>query len=133
MKRILLAVLLALCVGSLSAQSDAPKNRYQSATVVHVDEHMMPANLIGGVVENGVPQPQRYTYDVSVRLNCDIYDIRYESTVNHLPSMFSVNSTVSVRRDDDWMDVATPDSNHVLKLGIVSKHRADDLACASKE
>lgn len=132
MKRTLLAAFLA-CFWStaLYAQSDAPRNSYQLGTVVHVEEHMMPANLIGGVIDGTIPQPQKYIYDVSVRVDCRDYVIRYESQINHLPSVFSLQSSVDVRLDDDRMDVALPSSGRVLRLGIVSSSRVSDQECAT--
>jgi hypothetical protein len=119
----------------LNAQTDTTKKGYQPATVVHVDEHMMPANPIGGVIDidNEVPQPQHYVYDVEVRLGCDVYVGRYESPVNHLPPVFSPNHNLSVRLDGDLMDVSTPDTNRPLSLWIVSTRRAGDAACAAND
>jgi hypothetical protein len=134
MNKVLPLALLLFAVTSvvLNAQTDATKKSYQSATVVHVDEHMMPASLIGGVIDidNEVPQPQHYVYDVDVRLGCDVYVGRYESPVNHLPPVFSANHNLSVRLDGDLMAVSTQDTNRPLSLWIVSTRRASDPACA---
>lgn len=132
MKRIVLAAFLVCFLSTaFYAQSDAPRSSYQLGTVVHVKEHMMPANFIGGVIDDTVPQPQQYIYDVSVRIDCVDYVIRYESTVNHLPAIFSLHSTVDVRRDGDRMDIVSPGSGSVLTLGIVSSVRASDPGCAA--
>jgi len=58
MKKVLPLAFLLFAVTSavLNAQTDAAKKDYQSATVVHVDQHMMPANPIGGVIDNAGPQ-----------------------------------------------------------------------------
>lgn len=131
MKRILLAASLACFLSTaFYAQSDGPRSSYQLGTVVHVKEHMMPASFIGGVIDDTVPQPQEYIYDVSVRIDCVDYVIRYESTVNHLPAFFSLNSSVDVRVDGDRMDIALS-GGRVLTLGIVSSSRASDQGCAA--
>ena len=91
----------------------------------------MPANLIGGVIDGSIPQPQEYIYDVSVRIDCREYVIRYESQINHLPSVFSLQSSVDVRLEDDRMEVALPGSGRVLTLGIVSRSRVSDPGCAA--
>lgn len=135
MKKVLPLAFLFFAATStvLNAQTDAPKKNYRSATVVHVDQHMMPANPVGGVIDNGVPQPQQYSYDMSVRLGCDIYVARYESPIHYLPSVFSPNHNVTVRLDGDVMDVSMPETHRTLKLWIVSSRRASDPACAAND
>ena len=91
----------------------------------------MPADLIGGVIDGTIPQPREYIYDVSVRVDCRDYVVRYESQINHLPSVFSLQSSVDVRLDDDRMEVALPSSGRVLTLGIVSSSRVSDQGCAT--
>ncbi len=136
MNKVLTLAFLLFAVTSvvLNAQTEAAKKGYQ-ATVIHVDEHMMPANLIGGVtdMDNEVPQPQHYVYDVKVRLGCDVYVGRYESPVNHLPPAFSPNHNLSVRLNGDLMDVSTADANRPLNLWVVSSQRASDSACAAND
>ena len=135
MKKVLPLVFLLFAATStiLNAQTNAPKKNYQSANVVHIDQHMMPANPIGGVIDNAGPQLQQYSYDLSLRLGCDIYVARYESPIHYLPSVFSPNHNVTVRLDGDAMDVSLPDTHRDLKLGIVSSQRAGDPACATSD
>ena len=132
MKRTLLTAFLACFLSTaLYAQSDAPRNSYQLGTVVHIKEHMMPANFIGGVIDGTIPQPQEYIYDVSVRIDCVDYVIRYDSLVNQRPAIFSLGNSVDVRVDVDRMDVAMPRSGGVLTMGIVSSSRVSDQGCAA--
>jgi hypothetical protein len=135
MKQVLPLALLLIGVTSttLNAQTDATKKGYQSATVVHVDQHMMPANPIGGVIDNGVPQPQEYSYDVSIRLGCEVYVGRYESPIHYLPPVFAPNHNVNVRLDGDFLNVSLPDAKRAMKLGIVSSEQASDPACAAND
>jgi len=74
---------------------------------------------------------QQYSYDVSVRLGCDIYVARYESPIHYLPSVLSPNHNVNVRLDGEFLDVSLPDTHRTLKLGVVSSERASDPACAT--
>ena len=129
MKRTLLTTFLVLSVGIvwLHAQSG---NRSQSATVVQVAEHMMPANYIGGVIDGTVPQPQEYFYDVELRLNCDIYVGRYESDTNRRPAAFALNRTVNVLLHDNLALLSLPKDGPSLRIVIVSHRRANDQGCA---
>lgn len=132
MKRTLLAAFGALSFGAVLLHAQA-RNGYQSATVVHVVEHMMPADYIGGVIDGTVPQPQKYFYDVKLRLNCDIYVGRYESLTNRRPAAFAINRTVSVLLDDDLALLSLPQDGPPLSLVIVSHRRATDQGCASSD
>jgi hypothetical protein len=131
MTRILMTAMVALWFGVISLYAQSSRSSYQLATVVHVHEQMMPANLIGGVIDDTIPQPQEYFYDVSVGIGCDVYVIRYESPINQLPVIFSLGSSVDVRVDRDRMNVALPGGGGVLRLGIVSSHRSNDRGCVA--
>jgi len=130
MKRTSLAAFLALSFGAVWVHAQA-RNSCQSATVVRVVEHMMPANYIGGVIDGSVPQPQKYFYDDELRLNCDLYLGRYESLINRRPAAFAINHTVSVLLDDDRASLSLPKDGPPLSLVIVSHRRASDQGCAS--
>ncbi len=38
-----------------------------------------------------------YSYDIGIRLNCDVYIGRYESATDYLPAVFAPQHTVDVR------------------------------------
>lgn len=93
----------------------------------------MPANYIGGVIDGSVPQPQKYFYDVKLRLNCDTYVGRYASLVKRRPAAFALNRTVNVLLDDDLALLSLPEDGPPLSLVIVSHRRASDQGCASND
>ena len=115
--------LLALCA-VLQGQMSQSDSGCRSATVVSLKNHMMPADFIGGVIDNEIPQPQRYIYDLGIRLDCDLYVGRYESTENQTPSLFDINHNLNVRIDDGLMILGSPPNGRTLKTVIVSDERA---------
>lgn len=132
MKRTLLTAFLTLSFGVPLLQAQA-RNGYQSATVIQVHEHMMPASYIGGVIDGTVPQPQEYFYDVEIRLNCDIYVGRYESLTNRRPAAFQLNRTVNALLEGGIALLSLPQDGSPLRTMIVSHRRASNQGCSINE
>ena len=121
-KAIVVLFLEFLAFASLRAQTSSADPRYQSATVVSLTRHMLPADPIGGVIQGGIPQPQEYFYDVGIRLDCNLYVGRYESSTVPLPPMVDLNQIIKVRMDDGQMVLIKQDGQP-LTAGIVSVER----------
>jgi hypothetical protein len=132
MKRVLSVSLVALPLLLVYIQADAKTGRqqgYEPATVVSVDKHETPSNNAGGTPTDAPLQTDDYSYDVGIRLNCNIYVGRYESATDYLPSVFAPNHTVDVRLDKHLMYVSLPDGDRILKMGIVSHKRVKEESC----
>jgi len=71
-------------------------------------------------------QSEYYLYNVSVQLNCEVYDLRYESELNDLPSELSANDRVPVRLKKNVMYIDFPDDR--VKMRIVH-HKLSETAC----
>ena len=112
------AGLLALFT-PLHAQTTQSDSGYKPATVVSLKSHMMPANFIGGVIQGEIPQPQEYFYDIEVRLDCNLYIGRYESSTVESSASFDVNSTVKVRMTDNQMSLMSH-AGHAVATDLVS-------------
>jgi hypothetical protein len=130
MKRILsLSVLSsALLVVFLHAQSKHMKG-YKPATIVSVEEYVAPSNYVGGSPSHAPLQAGTYSYNVGVRLDCNIYVGCYESGIDYLPSVLAPNHTVDVRLDNHLLYVSLPESDRIVKMGIVSHSRLKQQAC----
>ena len=129
MKRILsLAVLLsALLVVYLHAQSKH-MNGYEPATIVSVEKYVALSKYVG-TPSDAPLQPETYSYNVGVRLDCNIYVGRYESWIDYLPSVLAPNQTVDVQLDNHLLYVTLPESDRVVKMRIVSRSRLKQQAC----
>ena len=104
---------------------------YEAATVISVDRFQPVSNYLG---ENPADAPLRareYSYDIGIRLACNIYVGRYESAINYLPSAFARNQIVDVRLQKHILYVSLPDSDWDVKMGIVSRRRVRDESCAA--
>jgi hypothetical protein len=95
---------------------------YQTATVVSVDKHVSESNYVGGGPSDAPLQAEDYSYDIGIRLNCDVYVGRYESATDYLPSAFATQHAVDVRLQKHIMYVSLPDTDREVKMGIVN-HR----------
>jgi hypothetical protein len=132
-KKVPAVALLALLAWfvPVHAQVRQPDSGRKTATVVSLKKHMMPADFIGGVINDVIPQPQKYIYDVEIRLDCNLYVGRYESSINQIPSIFNLNHAVNVRTDGDLMMLSSPQGGAILTTAIVSYERAN--SCPATE
>ena len=105
------------------------KDQYQTATVVSVDKHVSESNYVGGSPSDAPLQAEEYSYDIGIRLNCNIYIGRYESATDYLPSVFSPKHTVDVRFQKHIMYVSLPESDRELKMGVVGHRRVKEEGC----
>ncbi len=116
--------LFALCA-PLHAQVGRIDSGNKPATVVSLTKHMMPADFIGGVINDEIPQPQKYVYDVGIRFDCTLYVGRYESSTNETLSTFHLNDAVNVGMIDGLMTLSAPQGGKVVTTVVVSDERAN--------
>ena len=107
------------------------KDQYQTATVVSVDKHVSESNYVGGSPSDAPLQAEDYSYEIGIRLNCNIYIGRYESATDYLPSVFSPKHSVDVRLQKHIMYVSLPESDREVKMGIVGHSRVREESCAA--
>ena len=105
------------------------KDQYQTATVVSVDKHVSESNYVGGSPSDAPLQAEDYSYEIGIRLNCNIYIGRYESATDYLPSVFSPKHSVDVRLQKHIMYVSLPESDREVKMGIVGHRRVREEGC----
>jgi hypothetical protein len=123
-------ILSALLV-YLHADAKRPsKDQYQTATVVSVDKHLSQSNYVGTSASDAPLQADDYSYDIGIRLDCNVYIGRYESPIDYLPSVFSPKHTVDVRFQKHIMYVSLPDSDREVKMGIVGHRRVKQEDCS---
>ena len=107
------------------------KDRCQTATVVTVDKHVSESNYAGGSPSDAPLQAENYSYDIGIRLNCNIYIGRYESATDYLPSALSLSHAVDVRLQKHDMYVSLPDGDREVKMGIVGHSRLKEKSCVT--
>jgi hypothetical protein len=127
MKKIFLA--LVLC-GLLTAVFADSRSGYEPATVIGVRHHETPSNYVGSNPSDAPLQARVYDYDVAIRLNCTVYQVRYESETNYMPAVFAPNHAVDVSLAKRFLYVSLP-ADRELRLGIESRRRLDSEACSS--
>ena len=109
------------------------KDQYQTAAVVSVDKHIPKSNYVGGSPSDAPLQAGDYSYDIGIRLNCNIYIGRYESATDYLPAVFSPRHAVDVRLQKQVMYVSLPESDREVKMGITSRHLLKGNQCAAND
>ena len=126
---------IVLCIGILAAVSavtvpriTAESTQSQEGTIVRVQKRNQTTTPVraGAVVGHAPPQSGYYRYDVSVQLNCEVYNLRYESEFDDLPSELSANNRVPVRLKKNVMYLDLP--GDTLKMRIVH-HKVSETAC----
>jgi hypothetical protein len=132
MKKTLIVSVLMLSALLVYLHADTKKNSrigYQTATVVSVDKHAAESNYVGSPSDAPL-QAEDYSYDIGIRLNCDVYVGRYESATNYLPSAFATRHAVDVRLQKHIMYVSLPDTDREVKMGIVDHRLLKGEQCA---
>ena len=97
-------------------------HEYLEGTVVRVEEHQTP-DRAGGENPGGAPvaDPETYTYDIAVQVNCGTYVGRYQSWYEYVPSLFAPNQKIHLRLTRGVIYVSVPNERQV-ELKIVNRH-----------
>ncbi len=110
-------------------RTTAIEDGYQTAAVVSVANHVSPFNYVGDNPSDAPLRANDYSYDIGIRLNCNLYVGRYESGTKYLPSVFAANHEVDVLLHKHIIYVSLPFSDEAVMLGIVRHRRIRDEAC----
>ncbi len=102
----------------------------QNATVVSIEQYTPPSNYVGDSPSDAPLQANGSSYDVRIRLNCDVYVGRYETATGYVPSAFAPNHPVNVRLARHEMYVTLPTGDQV-EMGIVSHKHDKQQACST--
>jgi hypothetical protein len=125
-----------LCVSILAIVSTVPMpyavgqfKQHQPGTIVSVQKQDVSTPLVrtGADTDRTPLQSHYYLYNVSVRLNCDVYVGRYESELNDLPSSLAPNNSVPVRLTKHTMYLDFPGDS--VKMRIVQHKVSQEAAC----
>jgi hypothetical protein len=120
-----------LWMGWPARSNGTVEQEYETATIVSVERHQTVSNYLG---ENPADAPLRardYTYDIGIRLACNVYVGRYQSALNYLPSSFATNQIVDVRLQKHVLYVSVPGNDWDVRMGIVSHRRVRDESCTA--
>jgi len=121
----ILAIVSAVTITYAVGQSKEP----QQGTIVNVQKQDVatpPARTSADPVRTPL-QSHYYLYNVSVRLNCDVYVGRYESELDNLPSELSANNSVPVRLRKRVMYLDFP--GDTVKMQIVHHNVSHEVGC----
>ena len=126
MKKII-AVLLFVLLGMACLAADT-KPQYQSANVVSVKPHETPSNYVGDNPTDAPLVAQDDGYDINLRLNCNVYELRYLSAIDYLPSVFVPQRQVNVYQEKHFMYVDVAGGRDV-RVPITSRRRSHEASC----
>jgi len=121
----ILAIVSAVTITYAAGQSKQP----QQGTIVNVQKQDVatPRAQTGTDPVRTPLQSHHYLYNVSVRLNCDVYVGRYETELDNLPSELSANNYVPVRLLKRVMYLDFP--GDTVKMQIVHHQVSHEVAC----
>jgi len=116
---------VAVTVTYAAGQSKQP----QQGTIVSVEKQDVttPPVRTGADPVRTPLQSHYYLYNVSVRLNCNVYVGRYETELDDSPSALSPNNSVPVRLEKRLMYLDFP--GDTVKMRIVHRKVSTDGAC----
>jgi hypothetical protein len=136
MKKILMISGLMLSALLVYLHADTKNNShtgYQTATIVSVDKHVSQSNYAGGSPSDAPLLVEDFSYDIGIRLNCNVYIGRYQSATDYLPSVFAPQHTVDVLLQKHFLYVSLPEGDREVKMGITSHHLLKGEQCAAND
>ena len=116
-------ILVALPMFYVSPSRNAKE--HVQGTVVDVASHQVesPAYTIGGSNPSDAPLTSRYyVYEVSIRVGCETYVVRYETPFHYLPSAFALTQRLEFRLTKHVMYFEIPYTAGV-RMAIIRRHR----------
>jgi hypothetical protein len=121
----ILAIVSAVPIPYAVGQSKQP----QQGTIVDVQKQNVstPPVRTGADPDRTPLQSHYYRYNVSVRLNCEMYVGRYESELDDPPAELSANNSVPVRLMKHTMYLDFPGDS--VKMRIVHHKPSQEGAC----
>ena len=122
MKKTLSVFLSVVGMLSVASASQSPSAKgYLQGSVVKVEKVDQPQFATGSNPSDApLPDPETYTYDVSVHLDCGTYVARYENWYDYVPSVLTPNQTITLRLTRGSMYVDVPNRRE-LPMRIVSR------------
>ena len=120
-----LTLISAVTVPYAAAQS----TQFQEGTIISVQKSdvAMPSVRAGANPDRTPLQSHYYVYNASVRLNCEVYDGRYESELGDLPDSLAANNRVPVRISKNLMYLDFP--GYTVKMRIVHHKISRETTC----
>ncbi len=105
-----------------------PRQGSQVATVISVEDHEIPSNYVGSNPSDAPLQAEIHSYDIGIRLYCQVYTVRYDSGLDYLPSVFTPNHKIDIDLRKHMILVSLPGDREV-KLSIARRDRAKGVPC----
>ena len=125
-----IVVTFSLCL--FAQTSPDKKANYQNATVVSVNKHISANNYLGGDSVDAPLRASDNSYDIAIRMNCDLYVGRYRSSINFVAPEVAPNQAVQILMQGHVMYVSYPNQTRQMKMGITSHKHLNDAGCSSK-
>jgi hypothetical protein len=129
MKTVLCLSILAVLSSATVPFAAAQSTQFQQGMIVSVQKQNVatPSVRPGADVDRTPLQSHYYLYNVSVQLNCEVYNLRYESELDDLPSELSANERVPVRLKKNVMYLDFP--GDTVGMRIVHHKVNSESAC----
>ena len=122
-KSIVLPLVLLLAWSLMTAAAKELQSKpYVDATVLRVDKHESSPQVGGDNPSDApMPDPETFSYDIAVQVNCGTYVGRYQSWYDYVPALFAPDQRIQLRLTRSMMYVPVPNQREV-EMSIVSKH-----------
>jgi hypothetical protein len=107
---------------------NAADQTFQKAVVVSADPHtkILPNH---SKATDAPPPETQYAHDVSLRLGCTVYVVRYRSQIDYLPAVFAAGQTVEIRPAERVVYAKIPGDKDARMSIIRREDVKGDSAC----
>jgi hypothetical protein len=124
----------SFCLVLLVLACDAPaktSESHRSATVLRVQKHETGSPLVGSNPTDAPVRADVYLYDVSLKVDCAIYVVRYQSSFDQAPPIFAPDRHLDVRLGKHVL-YATMPGGEDTKLAIIQRGTDSAAPCGGR-
>lgn len=129
MKSIYRLMICALLTMTIAGPLQAADRKYEKAIVVENQEHtkVLPHR---SKLTDAPPPATEFDHDITVRLRCTQYVVRYRSELDYLPPVLAPGQAIDVSVESSVMYARIP-GNKDARMSIVRREELKGDACAS--
>jgi len=128
-KHVYVWLILLLAVRTWANSGRAVTGQLQTGTIVSVQENHRSSNYVGDTPSDAPLQAEMHSYDVMVRVDCQMYVGRYSSAFDYLPDVLTSGREVEVRVHMHMMVITLP-GEQAFRMALAGHPPSTNAGCS---
>jgi hypothetical protein len=121
---------LPVLMSGWALSQQAPARHYQQATVLQV-ERSRPTLPYRRRIADSPPPPTEFDFRVTFQIDCNLYEVLYETPTDYLPSTIAAGKTADISIGKHAVYVRAP-GDREIRMETLRRYRADVSCGGSK-